>query len=684
MKKSVLFAAVAASCVSVFAVTIVEKSPDGKNEIRLDTEPVLRYSVWRNGKVRVAPTPISMTFEGKGVVGGANTKVLKQARLPHGAVLDTPRYKKAQVRDDGQETKVDFEGGWQVYLHARNDGVAYRFGTTWSDSSVVVTADGSDLVFPDKDLTVYAGLTGGHCSSWESIYTKTTVGGLKDQKSKLCYLPLLVQYADGVNLCMTESDLLDYPGLNFTADAKNPAKLNADPAKLPDPAKITNDQRHRRVGGRLPYLAKTSGTRTYPWRVFVLADAPAKLIENDIVYALATPNRLAGDLSWIKPGKVAWEWWNCWNVFGKGVDFKAGCNTATYKHYIDFASETGVEYVIMDEGWSVKLKIMEINPEVDVEELVRYGQKKNVGIILWCSWPQLVGRQDEVFSKYAKIGVKGFKIDFMDRDDQFVVNYLETTAAVAAKYNLLVDYHGMYKPTGFTRTYPNIINYEGVHGLETEKFNKSFEMPGNDLKVFFTRMVAGPMDYTPGAMRYRSRNLGDVGWPRKWDAKTAVFEPNWNQPDVQGTRVHQMALMSLYEAPLQMLCDSPTLYRQNMECFKFMAAVPTVWDETVGLAGAVDSFAAAARRKGDVWYASAICNWDGHEFDLDTAFLGSGEWIAEIFEDGPNALHAPEDYRTRRISVTAGLKLPVKMAPGGGFTARFTRRDWTDRIQFWK
>ena len=678
MNKSLFLAAFAAASLSVFAEQVIEKSPDGRNEIRIDTEPVLAYSVYRDGKMRIAPTPISMTVEGKGVIGGRGLlkgpKVLSNQHGSRKAVLPTPIYKKAQVIDDGNETEVAFEGGWKVLLHARNDGVAYRFATDWSDPLVKVVDERGGLVFPDSNLTVYAGLTGSHCSSWESIYTKTTVGGLKEQKQKLCYLPLLVQYADGANLCVTESDLLDYPGWNLMADAADPAKLVSSMAQFPDPAKITNDQRHRRIGGRLPYLAQTKGTRTYPWRVFILADRPAKLVESDIVYALASPNRLEGDLSWIKPGKVAWEWWNCWNVFGKDVDFKAGCNTATYKHYIDFAAETGLEYVIMDEGWSVKLRIMEINPEVDVAELVRYGQKKGVGIILWCSWPQLVNRQHEVFQKYAGLGVKGFKIDFMDRDDQFVVDYLEKTAAIAAEYRLMVDYHGMYKPTGFSRTYPNIINYEGVHGLETAKFNKSFEMPGNDLKVFFTRMIAGPLDYTPGAMRYRARNLGDVGWPKHFDPKTAVFEPNWNQPDVQGTRVHQMALMSLYEAPLQMLCDSPTLYRENMECFAFMAAVPTTWDETVGLAGDVDAYAAIARRKGDCWYASAIAGWDGATLDLDTAFLGEGEWRAEIFEDGPNADRAPQDYVHRRMTVTTGMKIPVKMAPGGGFTVRFTKK----------
>ncbi len=671
MKTTLALTATLVATFASFAEVISVKSPDGRNEIRLATEPVLSYSVLRDGKERIAPTPISMTVEGKGVLGG-NAQVAGTVRSTRAATLPTPIYKKASVVDNGNEAKVSFAGGWQVFLHARNDGVAYRFATAWTHPRVKVLAEEAGLTFPCGDLTVYAGLTGGHESSWESIYTKTTVGALKDQKQKLCYLPLLVQYKDGVNLCVTESDLLDYPGWNLTADASAP-KLNASFAKLPDPAKITNNQRQRRVGGRLPYLAETKGARTYPWRVFIMADAPAKLVEADIVYALATPSRLTGDLSWIKPGKVAWEWWNCWNVFGPGVDFKAGCNTATYKHYIDFAAETGLEYVIMDEGWSVKLKIMEVNPEVDVPELVRYAAGKGVGIILWCSWPQLVDRQHEIFQKYGSMGVKGFKIDFMDRDDQFVVDYLEKTAAIAAQYHLMVDYHGMYKPTGFSRTYPNIINYEGVHGLETAKFNKSFEMPGNDLKAFFTRMVAGPMDYTPGAMRYRARNLGDAGWPRKFDPATAVFEPNWNQPDVQGTRVHQMALMSLYEAPLQMLCDSPSLYRQEMECFSFMAKVPTVWDETVGLAGDVDRYAVAARRKGDVWYVAAIGSWDPQALEIDLSFLGAGEWTAEIFEDGINADRAPQDYVRRTAKVKAGDKLPVRLAPGGGFSARFAK-----------
>ncbi|MBQ8113907.1 MAG: glycoside hydrolase family 97 catalytic domain-containing protein [Kiritimatiellae bacterium] len=683
--KRVLFILAVGLAGGLWAATYSAKSPDGLNEIRLDTEPALRVTIFRCGLPRAEVRNIALDVADRGVLGGTGCAAKGARKVKRDAVIPTPVYKRARIKDNGAGTVVSF-GDWSVELHARNDGVAYRFATAWNDPLVKVTGEAADITFPCGDLTVYAGLTGSHQSSWESIYTKTTVANLKDEmakeKQRLCYLPLLVQYKDGANMCVTESDLLDYPGWNLVADASVP-KLNASFAHFPDPAKITDNQRQRHINGRLPYLAQTRGARAYPWRVFVLADRPTKLVEADIVYALAAPSKLTGDLSWVKPGKVAWDWWNNWNV--SGVPFRAGCNTETYKYYIDFAAKTGVEYVIFDEGWSVKLKIMEINTEVDVPELVKYANARGVGIILWCSWPQLVGRQHEVFQKYAGMGVKGFKIDFMDRDDQFVVDFLEQTARIAAEYRLMVDYHGMYKPTGFSRTYPNIINYEGVHGLETAKFLESFNMPANDLKVVFTRMVAGPLDYTPGAMRYRARPLGDDGWKKVFNPDTAKFQPNWNQPDVQGTRVHQMALMSLYEAPLQMLCDSPSQYLANMECFTFMAAVPTTWDETRGLVGDVDRVAAVARRKGDVWYVSAIASWDGAEIEIDTSFLGAGEWEAEIFSDGPNAGYAPSDYRRKVRGVTPGKKLKAVLAPGGGWTARIAHpKSWSEKLQFWK
>jgi alpha-glucosidase len=466
-------------------------------------------------------------------------------------------------------------------------------------------------------------------------------------------------------MSVSESDLLDYPGWNMKRAEGGVPDLVAHMARYPVKVEHRNGNeigsperplRHIRVTERAGHLAETAGSRSYPWRVFMLAASEGKLCESDIVYALASPSKLK-NTDWIRPGKVAWEWWNCWNV--SGVPFRAGCNTATYEYYIDFAAEFGIEYVIMDEGWSKKLAIMELNPETDVPHLVKYANSRNVGIILWCAWPQLVGRQHEVFSKYAKMGVKGFKIDFMDRDDQVMENFLEETAKIAAEYKLILDYHGMHKPTGMSRTYPNVLNYEGVHGLECMKWENGTDFMRNDLLGLYCRMSAGPMDYTPGAMLNMTRQQ---------------YKANFQQPGSQGTRVHQMALMALYEAPLQMLCDSPTQYLRNRECFEFMAKVPVVWDETVGLSGEMESSAAMARRKGDVWYAAAINSWDPCTMEIDTSFLRDGKWSVEIFEDGINADRDATDYRKISRSVKAGEKIKVNLAPGGGWIARFVRK----------
>ncbi len=670
MLARVAAAAAFACCGTAQAQTIGVKSPDGLNEIRLMTEPTLSYAVLRAGVERVAPTPISMEVEGRGVLGGAGAKVESSETVSVKGKVRTPLYKKAEIDESANRTTVSFDGGWKVVMVARNDGVAYRFETSLP-GKVKVLNEAAGLRFPDPQAAVYA----GYCRdrgdplqcSWESVYAATNAAGVA-AAGQTVYLPLVVKHSDGVAMCVTESDLLDYPGLNLRRAQDGSCALEPHMARYPakvehrDGKEIGSPERplrHIRVTERAPYLAETAGTRAFPWRVFMLAPSEAKLCEADIVYALATPCRLA-KTDWIRPGKVAWEWWNCWNV--SGVPFRAGCNTATYEYYIDFAAEFGVEYVIMDEGWSKHLNVMELNPETDVPHLVKYANARGVGIILWCAWPQLVGRQDEVFAKYAKMGVKGFKIDFMDRDDQQLENFLEETAKAAAEWKLVLDYHGMHKPTGFSRAYPNVLNYEGIHGLECTKWEGvGVDFPRNDVLSFFCRMSAGPMDYTPGAMLNMTK---------------AQYRASMAQPGSQGTRVHQMALMSLYEAPLQMLCDSPTQYLRNRECFSFMSRVPVVWDETVGLAGEIGEYAAVARRSGDVWYVSAIGSWTPRKLEIALPFLGEGKWRAEVFEDGVNADRDATDYRRSVVTVTAETKLAVSLAPGGGWTARIERKGW--------
>ena len=674
MKKLLILLAVGLAG-GLSAATYSAKSPDGQNEIRLDTEPALRVTILRRGQPRAEVRNISLDVEGRGVLGGAGCAASGVRDARHDAVIQTPIYKRACIQDNGAGTCVSF-GDWSVELHARNDGVAYRFATKFG-GEITVKGETARLAFPSPDQKVWAAANRQAPEndplqdSWEGVYGLVPVNEAPEPGTKkIWYAPITASYPDGVAMTITESDIVDYPGWNF-ARGGDPASLDPVFARYPTKTRYwtwgagysEEPTRYQRVVERADFLARTKGTRTFPWRVFVLADGFAQLPAADIVYALASPSKI-GDASWVKPGKVAWDWWNCWNVSGeyggmRPVDFKAGCNTKTYEYYIDFAAKYGVEYVIFDEGWSQKLKILEVNPEVDVPHLIKYGKERGVGIILWAAWAQFLGREEQVVSHYAKMGAAGFKIDFMDRDDQVVVNFLARMAALCAKYRLVVDYHGMYKPSGLQRTYPNILNFEGVHGLECCKGGKACTyFPDKDCTIVFTRMVAGPMDYTPGAMLNVPRNR----WkPTPW------------QPSTPGTRAHQMALMALYEAPLQMLCDSPTQYLKNKECFTFMAQTPVTWDETIGLAGEPDKFAAIARRKDGVWYLAAIAGADGRDATFDTSFLGAGRWDAEIFADGPNSDRDATDYVHLRRTVAAGEKLAVKIPSDGGYVVRFTQ-----------
>ncbi|MBQ7189106.1 MAG: glycoside hydrolase family 97 protein [Kiritimatiellae bacterium] len=665
MKKVIGISLVACAVLCARAETWSVKSPDGKNEIRLKDGDALTVEVLRDGKQRIAPSVIGLTLEGKSTFG-IRPKKIGQRDDQFDETIQTPIFKKAAIRNVAKRVTVSFDGGYSVTLHAANDGVAYRFETTLGDGRVKVLDETVGLAFTGPDQNAFVGYAGtGLQSSWESKYIQTKVSAINDSTKSAVYLPLLLTNPDGGATVVTESDLLDYAGLNFVRKATDASKLTASFAKYPVMSKVEVGARQRHVKDREGYIVETTGNRTYPWRVFILADNVAKLVESDLVYALAKPNQI-GDTSWIKPGKVEWDWWNDWNL--SHVSFRAGVNTETYKYYIDVASKYGIEYVIFDEGWSVKLKIMEINPEVDVPALIEYGKKRNVGIILWAAWSQLKDREEEVIKKYAEMGVAGFKIDFMDRDDADVVNFLTKTAGIAAKYHALVDYHGMYKPTGLSRTYPNIVNYEGVHGLEQLKWEKDVDFPENDCLIVFTRMVAGPLDYTPGAMINQTKS---------------EYRPYGRKPSSQGTRCHQMALMSIFEAPLQMLCDSPSQYLKNKECMDFMSQVPTVWDETIGLAGEPGKYAAIARRKGAVWYVSAIGNWDKREVTLSTDFL-NGNYRAEIFADGINADRDATDYTRSFATVKGGEPITIKLMPGGGWTAKLTPKSWYSALQFWK
>lgn len=669
IRNTVILAMVAGCCVCAKAAERVAtaSSPDGRNQIRLYLEP-LAYDVLRDGQVLVAPSEIGMTVDGVLLAGKGAAPKVKTGTVS--GIEKSPVYKKGTVNLERNETFVDF-GKWGVRLAARNDGVAYRFETTMP-GRIRVDGEKAYVTIPEASAVCQVNFTdafGCEETVTETLAAKDVVTGGKGKK--VAYLPVVCSVR-GKTLAITESDVFDYPIWNFErADAtavpvvfqsvfagwpKRTERVGGWGGK-PEDHGLKEGGRWLKVLEHDGYLVETDGTRPFPWRTFVLADKPAQLCEADLVYALARPATSGSEFSWVKPGKVAWDWWNDWHL--EGVPFKAGCNTKSYEYYIDFAARTGVEYVIFDEGWSEALNIWKFHPDVDVPHLIDYANKKGVGIILWMAWAQIYGKEDLVASHFAKLGAKGFKVDFMDRGDAEAERFLWKFADACARNQMLVDYHGVHRPTGMSRAYPNVLNYEGIHGLEQMKFYKGQDILGNDVRSFFGRLTAGPMDYTPGAM---------LNYP------VGRYTGDWKHPGSMGTRSRQMAMMTLCEAPLQMLCDSPTRYEKNMECFRFMAAVPVVWDDTVGLGGTPETFAAVARRKGEVWYAAGISSAAAHDFELDTGFLGAGNWSAEIFRDAPDSVAEPTKFVRETRSVRAGDRILFRMAPGGGFTVRFTKQ----------
>ena len=653
MKKTYMMMVLAAAFVAQAEVEFRAVSPDGLNEVRLEVAAKeMSYSVWRRGKSLIAPTEISLRTKEHGFMNGGNPKA--STRKIEGK-LATPIYKKSEVDLAANETRVDF-GDWALVLHARNDGVAWRFETKY-DGEVTVTAENTNVRFP-KDTVLCYGQVGGFESGFERPATIGPVESVKPGHPQIVMTPLTASVPGAGVVSITESNLLDYPGLNFYRKDGETDMLRSWQAGVP--SETSPGRRLIRVKSRHPYLAKTFGTRAYPWRVFVLGDTPSDLVSADTVYALAEPCRLA-DTSWIRPGLVQWDWWHGFKITDV-PGLKSGCNYETYRAYIDYAAANGIPYIIMDEGWSEKLDLDKPRAEANPEGVINYGKEKGVGVILWAAWSPLVKAEDRarIFDRYAAMGAKGFKIDFMERDDQDLERFLENTAADAAKRKLVVMYHGIHKPTGLCRTFPNVLNYEGVYGLEQgHSIGGRHVVVENDVTIPYTRMVAGAMDYTPGAMRNRAHDAPD-------------FQKGKDAPSCYGTRCHQLALFPILEAPVQMLCDSPTQYRTAGECFAFLSKVPTVWDETVGVAGEIGAFASVARRKGRDWWLGAITNWEKRELELSTKFLGEGEWKVEAFEDAADADVNAEHYVRREFTVRAGDPIKVNLAPGGGFAARFT------------
>ena len=577
--------------------------------------------------------------------------------------VKAPFYKRAEIRDQYNELVLNFKGNYKVVFRAYNEGVAYRFQTDFK-KPFEVRRETAQFNFDDdyQALVPYvlrrAGQEGDlinqqFYNSFENTYTHTALSQMDTQK--LAFLPLLVELKDGKKAVITEADLEDYPGLYLRKQNVGNG-LFAVHAGYP----TTREQSGHNnlqwiVTERENYVAKVEATRSFPWRCIVISESDKELADSDLVYLLAAPSRVE-DVSWIQPGKVAWDWWNAWNIYG--VDFEAGINNDTYKYYIDFAAQYGIEYVILDEGWAVNKQadLFQVVPEIDIKELVDYGAERNVGIVLWVGYAAIDKDMEHVCQHYSDLGVKGFKVDFMDGDDQMIVDFYYRMAETAAKHHLFVDFHGAYKPTGLHRTYPNVLNHEGVYGLEQAKWDNQSDLVTNEVTIPFIRMVAGPMDYTQGAMKNAQKNN---------------FAAIYTEPMSQGTRCRQLAEYVIFESPFNMLCDSPSNYLKEDECTQFIANVPTTWDETIVLDGKVGEYLVIARRKDFRWYVGAITNWEERDIEIDLSVLPNfSAKSGHIFRDGPNANRAARDYVSEQAQVW-GNKVKVHLAKGGGMVLVF-------------
>ena len=660
MKKLVLMIACGMLVLSAQAQKVFKlNSPNGNLCVKIAAGKQLVYDITCNDKQILAPSPISMTLD-NGHVWGVNAGLAGSKQKKVDQVVPSPFYRAKEIKDCYNELVLRFKGNYSVEFRAYDDGVAYRFVSQVKRPFNVVNEQ-ADFCFP-SDLSatvpyVKRGKDGDFgtqfFNSFENEYTTDKLSKLN--KERLMFLPVVVEVDEETKVCITETHLENYPGL-YLSTAKGENSLSG--VFAPYPKKMVqggHNNLQMLVEERENYIAKVDKERSFPWRIAIVTTSDKDLAASNLSYLLAAPSRLK-DISWIKPGKVAWDWWNAWNL--EGVDFATGVNNATYKAYIDFASAKGIEYVILDEGWAVNKKadLMQVVDDINLKELVGYAAAQNVGIILWAGYHAFDRDMENVCRHYSEMGVKGFKVDFMDRDDQLMTDFNYRAAAMCAKYKLILDLHGTSKPAGLNRTYPNVLNFEGVNGLEQLKWSPAtLDQVKYDVMIPFIRQVSGPMDYTQGAMH---------------NAVKGNYYPCNTEPMSQGTRCRQLALYVIFESPFNMLCDSPSNYMREPESTSFIAGIPTVWDESKVLDGKMGEYIVTARRDGDVWYVGGITDWNTREMTIDLSFLPDGDYQVEEFRDGVNAHRKGTDYRREEKGLPADKKLKVKMYPGGGYVAK--------------
>lgn len=630
----------------------VLSSPDGTLKVEISAGNELAYQVMHGNDTILSHSNIGLVLE-NGTIVGKTPRITGERRRKIKDNMESPFYRFKEFVATGNELDLKLKGGFGIIFRAYNEGVAYRFYTTQS-SDIIIKEEQAEFNFKE-DYTAYLPYTTNDkkpmAMAYQNVYDITP---LSKAQPKLAFLPVTVD-CGSVKLTLLESDLEAYPGM-FVQSQQGKYGLKGVFAPYPAKTDFYPWRKQEYVTETTDFISRSRGSRSYPWRVLAITEKDTDMPVNNLVYALASPNRI-GDTSWIKTGKVAWDWWNDWNL--KGVPFKAGINMDTYKYYIDFASRNGLEFIVLDEGWYDPKSgdMLTVIPELDLTELIAYGKSKGVEIVLWTVFNVLDSQLEAACKKYADMGIKGFKVDFLDRDDQTAVEMVYRIAEMTARYKLTLDLHGIYKPTGINRTYPHIINFESVFGMEEVKWTDiKNNMPLYDVTFPYIRMMAGPVDYTPGAMR---------------NATKADWRAMYYTPASMGTRCHQLAAYIVHDSPFTMLCDASTNYLNEQECVDFIASLPVEVDSTFIASGELGKYIVTVRKKDVNWYIGGMTSWDERDVQLDFSFLPEGmSYTAVLFKDGVNANKQAEDYRKETIRIDKDSRLTLHLASGGGFAMK--------------
>lgn len=626
-------------------------SPDARIRVHIQYKDSLSYAVEVDGYTVLSNSPVDMIIDGTSL--GKKARLRKKVYFEVRDTIHSPvPEKRALIPDRYNALELQFANGFSLQFRAYDDGVAYRFLLNGKDS-VTVQNEQSVYRFPTNPVVYYPRVVKRENAdifhtSFEEPYLIRPLDSIS--KEELAFSPILIRSSKGPTLLLTESDLEDYPGMFFSKADGEGLKGVFAPYPLEE-AMTSGEFPQAIVTRRAGYIARTAGRRSFPWRVMVIAREDKELPVNDLVYRLASPNRI-GDPSWIKPGQGTDEWIIGINLFN--VPFKSGINTATYKYYIDFARRFGFERIMMDAGWSDYQDLFKINPNLDMEEISNYAREKGIGLSMWTLASTLDRQLEPALAQFRQWGVDFIMTDFMDRDDQPMVRFYHRIAEACARQKIMVMFHGAFKPAGFNRSYPNAVTREGVLGSEYNIWSEK-AMPNHNLLLPFIRMVSGPMDYEPGILD---------------NATKETFRPIGNKVMAPGTRCHQLAMFVVYESPIQIFSGNPSTGWQEPDFMELMGSIPTTWDETRILDARLGEYIITARRKGKDWFIAGMCDWTARDISLDLDFLESVGYKATLCTDGINADRYPSDYLYKRYDWSKSENLSLHLAPGGGFLIR--------------